>query len=299
MSKFQKYFCFGKNLWKQNVSSLWKFAHEFIFKKKFNVKKYVNSDNQRMKILQIFERVWKACPTQKALDENIGLLERNSDIFSVIQHNIQMDEWQRRFISGKSKTELMNNFFIAVLAREPKPDEIYFLNNMKSIISSDSKKHGLIEKRITAEFKDRFHQQNIVPGCDKAAEVNCTWMRKRNNQQQNSFSQRYEIFHETWKMIKIWLHNASIFLSFTDISLSGYHYAKSLPIVSRMSRSGHLQGTQQTVWNWKWSSNSNDGSSALHAKWKIWENAYDGSNGIRKGNDKYNGFVKPIIYQLW
>ncbi len=131
-----------------------------------------------MKILQLFERVWKTCPAVSALDRNIGYLERGYTISRLMRDHLEGDEWLARFIDGKSSEEQVVEMFDAILAREPTPQEISWHTYW---IKFYDNKTIPTERNIlgSQEHYERFRAHNIVPGCGRA-EINCTWIRKRN-----------------------------------------------------------------------------------------------------------------------
>jgi hypothetical protein len=130
-----------------------------------------------MKILQLFERVWKTCPAVSALDRNIGYLERGFTVTRLMRDHLEADEWLAKFIDGKHIEEQVRVMFDVILAREPTPDEISWNTYW---IKFYENKTIPTERHIlgSREHLEMFRMHNIVPGCGRP-EINCTWIRKQ------------------------------------------------------------------------------------------------------------------------
>jgi len=126
---------------------------------------------QRVKILQMFERVWSQCPVVSALDRNIGYLERGWDVARVMREHVRGNQWPQKYIDGKSSDQKVPPLYDVYLARNPSAAEI----SQNSGLISMTNDYKTAENSIadSPESFDRFRKYNIVPGCGRAG-VNCT-----------------------------------------------------------------------------------------------------------------------------
>lgn len=126
----------------------------------------VYSDDARMKVLQIFERVWSVCPAVTALDRNIGYLETATGVYRIMQTHIEGERWERKFLRDKTTEEKLKILYDRILAREPTPEELATMG----WIAAEHLVEGM-------EYYIKFRQYETVPGCGREG-MNCSWMRK-------------------------------------------------------------------------------------------------------------------------
>jgi diadenosine tetraphosphatase ApaH/serine/threonine PP2A family protein phosphatase len=93
-----------------------------------------------------------------------------------MREHLEGDEWQERFMNGKSNEEQVRSLYDAILARDPIPDEISFNAGYIGLYHGDIPTERHILESL--EYLQRFRLYNIVPGCGRPA-INCTWIRKR------------------------------------------------------------------------------------------------------------------------
>jgi len=127
----------------------------------------------RVRILQMFERVWEQCPTMPALDRNIGYMERGYHVLMVIREHARGILWERKYITGKTREQQVKTLYDVYLNRQPTKDE---KDEYVQLLRS-GKDYRWPENDIvwSPEFYNRYWRYNVVPGCGRGG-LNCTGM---------------------------------------------------------------------------------------------------------------------------
>lgn len=129
--------------------------------------------DQRVKILQMYERVWNQCPVVSALDRNIGYLERGWDVNRVMREHVRGDYWPVKYIYGKDSAGQIPPLYDVYLARNATRDEI----NSGSQTTAMFNDYKIVEDQIanSPESFSKYRFNNIVPGCGRDG-IDCTWI---------------------------------------------------------------------------------------------------------------------------